>query len=450
MSERRTYYFVSLGCAKNTVDSESMGILLDEAGYDSVGAPDEADLLVVNTCGFIQPARDETIEVLSDLSQKKRSNQRLVAAGCYAQLYPDELSCAVPGLDGLIGTRRWMDIVQVADRVEQRSPASARSERPICHLPETPVVGQDVLGLPRTAIQGTSAYLKLADGCRRSCAFCAIPLIKGTAVSRSPESILADAKWLAEIGIQEIILIAQDTTGYGEDLGMKDGLADLLEELVEVAPEVPWIRIMYGFPGPKVERLAQVMAAHQPPLLPYLDLPLQHAHPDVLHRMRRPADVGAMRGLIRSLRALIPDLAIRTTFISGFPGETDEEFAALVDFVEGMAFDRVGVFTYSHEAGTPGANLADDVPQSVKEARRDRLMEIQQAISLAKNQSLVGRMLDVLIEGQGDGISVGRTYRDAPEIDCLVLVQAELPVGQIIPVRITEAMEYDLVGEPAG
>ena len=450
MSEQRTYYIVSLGCPKNTVDSESMGILLDEAGYQSVGAPDEADLLIVNTCGFIQPARDEAIEVLSDLSRKKRSNQRLIAAGCYAQLYPDELSRAVPGLDGLFGTRRWMDIVQVSDHVEHRSPAPARSEKPICHLPETPVVGQDVPGLPRTAIQGTSAYLKLADGCRRSCAFCAIPLIKGTAVSRTPESILADAQWLAEIGTQEIILIAQDTTGYGEDLGMKDGLADLLEKLVEVVPEVPWIRIMYGFPGPKVERLAQVMAAHHPPILPYLDIPLQHAHPDTLRRMRRPADVGATRGMIRSLRALMPDIAIRTTFITGFPGETDDEFAALVDFVEGMAFDRVGVFTYYREAGTPGADLDDDVPQSVKEARRDRLMDIQQAISLAKNQSFVGHTLDVLIEGQGDGISVGRTYRDAPEIDCLVLVQAELPVGQIIPVRITEAVEYDLIGEPAG
>jgi len=450
MKERRRYHVVSLGCPKNTVDSESMGILLDESGYQSVDAPDDADLLIVNTCGFIQPARDEALEVLSDLSQKKRPGQRLIAAGCYAQLYPDELSCAVPGLDGLIGTRRWMDIVSLADRLARQAPSSARSRPPICHLPQTLITGQDVPGLPRVAIQGMGAYLKLADGCRRSCAFCAIPLIKGTAVSRTPESILADAQWLAELGMQEIILIAQDTTGYGEDLGIKDGLADLLEQLVEVVPEVPWIRIMYGFPGPKVEHLAQVMAAHRPPILPYLDIPLQHAHPDVLRRMRRPADVGAMRAMIRSLRALMPDIAIRTTFITGFPGETEEEFAALVDFVAGMAFDRVGVFTYYHEAGTPGAGLDDDVPQPIKEARRDHLMEIQQAISLAKNQSFVGHTLDVLIEGQGDGISVGRTYRDAPEIDCLVLVQSELPVGRIIPVRITEALEYDLIGEPVG
>jgi len=448
MNESRRYYLVSLGCPKNTVDSEGMGFLLKDAGYRPVAVPDAADLLIVNTCGFIQPAREEALGVLRDLSRDKRPYQRLVAAGCYAQLYPQELIREVPGLDGVIGTRRWMDIVQLVSRLESRTPEEAPGRQPICHLPETPVVGQDVLGLPRVAIQGASAYLKLADGCRRSCAFCAIPLIKGTAVSRPTEAILDDARWLAELGIQEIVLIAQDTTGYGEDLGMKGGLSDLLEQLVVAVPQVPWIRLMYGFPGPKVERLAQTMAAHQPQILPYLDIPLQHAHPDVLRRMRRPADVAGMRRMIRSLRVLMPDIAIRTTFITGFPGETESEFQTLVDFVETMAFDRVGVFTYYHQAGTPGAELDDDVPQVVKEERRDRLMEVQQAISLAKNRSFIGRTLGVLIEGQGDGISVGRSYRDAPEIDCLVLVQADLPVGRIVPVRITDAIEYDLVGLP--
>ena len=300
--------------------------------------------------------------------------------------------------------------------------------------------------MPRVAVQGASAYLKLADGCRRSCAFCAIPLIKGPSVSRPPEAILADAVHLAERGMREIILIAQDTTDYGHDLGMREGLADLLERLVTAVPQVEWIRLMYAYPGRVTERLIETMARH-PQILPYLDIPLQHAHPRVLRRMRRPADVGGIRRTIEHLRAAMPEIAIRTTFIVGYPGETGAEFRALLNFVAEVEFDHVGVFAYSPEEGTAAARLEDDVPPEVKEERRERLMAVQQHISLAKNQALVGRTLAVLVEGQGEGLSVGRSYRDAPEIDGLVLVQAELPVGQIIPVRITAALEYDLVGE---
>jgi ribosomal protein S12 methylthiotransferase len=309
-------------------------------------------------------------------------------------------------------------------------------------------VVQDVADIPRVAVQGTSAYLKLADGCRRSCAFCAIPLIKGPGVSRPPEAIVNDAQWLAEHGVQEIVLIAQDTTDYGHDLGLPGGLAELMEQIVTAAPEVPWIRLMYAYPGrmDAMERLIETMARH-PQILPYIDIPLQHAHPDVLQRMRRPADVEKVRRILAQLRATMPDVAIRTTFLVGFPGETGAEFRALLNFVAEMAFDRVGVFTYSHEERTPAAKLADDVPPEVKEERRERLMAVQQPLSLEKNEAWVGRTLDVLIEGWGDGVSVGRSYRDAPEIDGLVLVQAELPVGQIVPVRITAALEYDLVGE---
>jgi ribosomal protein S12 methylthiotransferase len=298
-------------------------------------------------------------------------------------------------------------------------------------------------------VQGASAYLKLADGCHRSCAFCAIPLIKGTAVSRPPEEILADAVWLSERGVQEICLIAQDTTSYGRELGTGFGLAELLEGLVEAAPQVPWIRAMYAFPGPGLGALAEMMERHVQ-ILPYLDIPLQHAHPDVLRRMRRPADVERMRTSIADLRRALPAVAIRTTFIVGFPGETEGEYEALLAFVADMEFDRVGVFSYSHEEGTPAANMVDDVPEGVKESRRERLMALQQPISLARNQVLVGTTLDVLIEGQGDGLSVGRSYRDAPEIDGLVLVQAEVPVGQIVSVRITAGLEYDLIGDLAG
>jgi ribosomal protein S12 methylthiotransferase len=459
MKEKRSFHLISLGCPKNLVDSQGLATLLGRAGYTATDIPEEADLLIVNTCGFIAPAREESVAVLQELAQTKRPGQRIVAAGCYPQRSPRELAQAVPELDGLIGTRRWMDIVSLTERLPpyHSSPPLAPEEEaqrgtrigqtPVYHVPETPTVGQDAQDVPRVAVQGASAYLKLADGCRRSCAFCAIPLIKGPTVSRPPEAILADAEWLAERGVQEIILIAQDTTDYGHDLGMRDGLAGLLEQMTVTVPHVPWIRLMYAYPGHVTDRLIETMARH-PQILPYLDIPLQHAHPDVLRRMRRPADIDGMQNTVERLRAAMPDIAIRTTFIVGYPGETEAEFQTLLDFVAELEFDRVGVFTYFHEEGTPAANLPDDVPTEAKRERRERLMEIQQPISLAKNQALVERTLDVLIEGRGEGLSVGRSYRDAPEVDGLVLVQAELPVGEIIPVHITAALEYDLYGEP--
>lgn len=434
-----------------------MATLLERAGYTSAAAAEEADLLIVNTCGFIEPAREESRTVLRELVQAKRPGQRIIAAGCYSQRCPDELAGSAPGIDGMIGTRRWMDILTLIERLDEQpadsSSAPGTSEgadrKPIYHLPKVPTVGQDASDVPRVAVQGASAYLKLADGCRRSCAFCAIPLIKGPAVSRPPEAILADARWLAKQAVREINLIAQDTTDYGYDLGLREGLAELLEQLVLAVPQVPWIRLMYAYPGRRraLERLIDTMASH-PQILPYLDIPLQHAHPDVLRRMRRPADVVGVRNIVQRLRAAMPEVAIRTTFLVGYPGETEAEFEVLLKFVTEMAFDRVGVFTYSHEEGTSAARLEDDVPPEVKEERRERLMIAQQPISLAKNQALVGRTLDVLVEGQGDGLSVGRSYRDAPEIDGLALVYAELPIGEIVPVRITSALEYDLVGEP--
>ena len=460
MSKPRRFFLISLGCPKNLVDSEGMTALLRRAGCTAVGTPEAADLLIVNTCGFISSAREESRAVLRELAQTKRPGQRLIAAGCYSQRYPRELAEAVPSIDGLVGTRRWMDIVALLGRLDgERSAAQGRVRHPVCHVPapsEPPGgAGVEVSDLPRVAVQGASAYLKLADGCRRSCAFCAIPIIKGTAVSRQPEEVLADAVWLAERGVQEIVLIAQDTTAYGHDLGVREGsarsntggLPGLLKRLVEEVPQVPWIRLMYAYPGPVVDRLAETMARH-PQILPYLDIPLQHAHPDVLRRMRRPANVDRVRRTVALLRGAVPEITIRTTFLVGYPGETEAEFQALLDFVTEMAFDRVGVFSYSREAGTPAARLVDDVPPEVKKERRERLMALQQPISLAKNQALVGQTLDVLIEGQGDGLSVGRSYRDAPEIDGLVLVQAELPVDRILRARVTAALEYDLVGEP--
>ena len=464
MNEKRSFCLISLGCPKNLVDSVGLMTLLQRAGYVDVSIPEEADWIIVNTCGFIASAREESLEVLRELTHARRPGQRIIAAGCYSQRCPEELAEAAPGLDALIGTRSWMDIVDFVERLRTSSSLSRQEKGegekkwPVCHLPETSIVGE-APGVPRVAVQGASAYLKLSDGCRRSCAFCAIPLIKGRAVSRSPDAILADARLLVEQGVREIILIAQDTTSYGRDIGMRDGLAKLLEQLVAATPNQVWIRLMYAYPGSQglTERLIETMARHSQ-ILPYLDLPLQHAHPDVLRRMRRPPDVERVHCTLERLRTAMPDIAIRTTFLVGFPGETEMEFQSLLDFVAEMRFDRMGVFTYSHEKGTPAAALEDDVPLKVKEERRARLMEAQQPISLAKNEALVGRTLDVLIEGRGDGLSVGRSYRDAPEIDGLVMVQddeescsaeEQSPVGEILPVRITAALEYDLVGSPA-
>ena len=435
------FYLLSLGCAKNTVDSEGMAQLLSQEGYSGVVDASKADVLVVNTCGFIGPAREESLDALRELVENKRPGQTLVAAGCLSQFWGARLADEVPGLDGIIGTRRWMDIVGLVTRLRERN-----RRQPLYHLPDQALtVGKDEKGILRAAIQGASAYLKIADGCRRPCSFCSIPLIKGTAVSRSPERILSEVRTLGDAGIRELIIIAQDTTDYGHDLGIKDGLAWLLKQIVDTAPDIDWVRLMYAYPGYVTPRLMETMARHDQ-ILSYLDIPLQHAHPATLRRMRRPANVDWVRRTLGALRRSQPGIAIRTTFIVGYPGETEEEFQTLLNFVEEMQFDRVGTFTYSFEPGTPSSDLPDAVPEEVKTERRDRLMTVQQRISLLRNQGLVGKTLDVLVEGQGDGLSVGRTYRDAPEIDGMVLIDGDVPLNEIVPVRITGALEYDLTG----
>jgi ribosomal protein S12 methylthiotransferase len=438
--DNKSFYLLSLGCSKNTVDSESMAHLLHGGGYKGVSNPAHASVLIVNTCGFIGPAKEESVNALRELADVKRPGQMLIAAGCLSQRYGMELTKQVPGIDGIIGTRRWMDIVDLVQNLRARP-----YPEPLYHLPEAAVVGSDEKGAMRTAIQGASAYLKIADGCRRPCAFCAIPLIKGTAVSRSIETIAAEAQRLEAQGIKELILIAQDTTDYGHDLGQREGLSSLLERLAEAAPGIPWIRIMYAFPGYVTDRQVETMA-RLPQVLHYLDMPLQHGHPMTLRRMRRPANIDWVHNTIGKMRTAMPDLAIRSTFIVGYPGETEEEFQTLLDFVEELKFDRVGAFTFSFEPGTTSEPLGDPVSAEVKEERRNRLMELQQKISLQKNQSFIGKTLNVLVEGNGDGMSLGRSYRDAPEIDGMVIVEGELPMGEIVPVRINGAMAYDLTG----
>jgi len=448
MSTQQSFHLVSLGCAKNAVDSESMAQLLVGDGYSASADPGQANILIVNTCGFIGPAREESYQVLGELAAQKRNDQWLIAAGCLSQRYGAEVVQRIPGVDALLGTRRWMDILDLVDKLRRRT-----HPEPLYHLPENAAtVGRDEGSVLRVAQQGPSAYLKIADGCRRPCAFCAIPLIKGTLVSRPQTAILAEARALQAAGVREIILIAQDSTDYGHELGAHEGLSSLLEGLVKEVPDVDWIRILYNFPGSVSDRQIEVMATHKQ-LIPYLDMPLQHAHPAMLKRMRRPANMEWVQRTIAKMRAALPRLAMRSTFIVGYPGETEAEFQTLLDFIEEIRFDRLGVFTFSFEQGTTSEPLGDPIPQEVKDERKDRLMQLQQRISLENNQALVGQTLDVLIEGHGEvegtkePIAVGRSYRDAPEIDGLVFVEGKPPIGELVPVHITGAMPYDLSGE---
>ena len=445
------YYMISLGCPKNAVDAEGIGVLLETAGHQPVFQPEEADVLLVNTCGFIESARDESIHVLGDLAAGKRTGQRLLAVGCFAQRDGALLTEQVPGIDGVLGTRRWAEILSLVDHIDRQR----AKETPVTMVGDPSIT--PLQEVHRVAVQGSSAYLKIADGCSAACAYCAIPLIKGPLRSRPAADILGDARYLAQREVQEIILIAQDTTAYGQDRGEGDALPELLNALVDAVPQVPWIRLMYAYPQHITPRLIATMARHRQ-ICHYLDLPLQHAHPDTLRRMRRPHAVDGVRRLIDDLRQAIPDIALRTSLIVGFPGETEAEFRALEAFVDEIRFDKVGVFTFSPEKGTPAYGMDNPVSEAVQESRYQALMERQQAISLAQNEAQVGRTLDVLVEGQGEveyegeeeaaPISVGRSYRDAPEIDGLVLIEGTIEPGHIARVEITGAIEYDLIGVP--
>jgi ribosomal protein S12 methylthiotransferase len=443
-TKRPSFYLLTLGCPKNLVDSEGMSELLMDGGYRAVEDPTHADVLIVNTCGFLEAAKAESVAALQDLAGIKRPGQALVAAGCMAQRFGSDLVREVPDLDGLIGTRSWPDIMPFLARLRDRP-----RQEPIYHLPETGDTPLETVALSRTT-QGprASAYLKISDGCSAPCSFCTIPGIKGPGRSRPKEMILREARSLVAGGVQELILIAQDTTAYGRDRGEHDGLPTLIQDVLGAAPRLSWLRLMYAYPGHVSQRLIDVMASH-PQVCHYLDMPLQHGHPDTLRRMRRPHNVDKLSRWIDSFRTAMPDAALRTTFIVGYPGETEAEFQGLLDFMHAVQFDRVGVFTYSREPGTPAHDLPDQIAAEVKQERYQRAMELQQAISLAKNQSQIGRRLDALVDGAGDGLSIARSYRDAPEIDGFVVIEEELPVGELLPVLVTGALEYDLMAVPA-
>lgn len=434
------FYIESLGCAKNSVDSRSMAELLVLSGMKETNDPGQAEVIIVNTCGFIQPARQESLEVLNEFSSSKRKGQVLIASGCLSEREKGQLLGEVSGLDAALGTRRWADIARVVKKIREK-PAG-----PYLYFPETERIVDDEQGIPRAAVQGASAYLKIADGCDRGCAFCAIPAIKGPMVSRSVDQVIHDAIYLQDLGVKEIILIAQDSTAYGRDLGLQDGLPMLLKELVREVPDVPWLRIMYTFPGSISDDLIGVMAQNSQ-ILPYLDLPLQHAHPDMLKRMKRPADLEWIRQTIGRMRISIPSIALRTTFIVGYPGETDEEFNFLLEFLQEMRFDHVGIFPYYHEEGTSAYQTVETVPDELKQERIQQLAAVQEQISLEINQSFIGKPMDVIIEGNGDGISAGRSYRDAPEIDGMVLFKEIIEPGNMVRAQITSALVHDLIAK---
>lgn len=431
------FYIETLGCPKNRVDSEMMSSLLEKAGHTSVASARRAQVILVNTCGFIEPAREETLAALRELASHKRPGQWLVAAGCLAQRAGPALLSQAPEIDALLGTRNWADVAGLFDAI------AAGAARPLLWLRTD---GNLVASAARKGALGPSAYLKIADGCDAACAFCAIPLIKGPQRSKPPEEVLSEARELAAQGVREAVLIAQNTTAYGCDLGLRDGLAELLRSIAAEAPQIAWLRVLYAYPQHVTPRLIETLAS-LPAVCHYLDVPLQHAHPDVLRRMRRPHDVDQALHLVADLRAAMPDVALRSTFIVGFPGETEAEFEELLAFLEAVRFDKMGVFGYSLEEGTPAAELPDRVPEEIIADRHRRAMETQQRISLERNQEQVGRELDILVEGVGEGLTVGRTYRDAPEIDGMVLMAGELAVGEFVRGRIVGAQEYDLIAE---
>jgi ribosomal protein S12 methylthiotransferase len=454
------YHIVTLGCPKNVVDSEGMDGLLSMQGHQAVASADEADVVIVNTCSFIAAARSETLSVLKELASRKQPHQRLIAAGCMAQSHPQEIT-AVQGVDATIGTQQWTQINALVSQLDQPVIPLTLGQTAVT----IPLIPTSSNGRPTsyadwrtTQIRRTrhtpSAYLKISDGCNLRCAFCTIPSFKGDMRSKPVGAVLAEAQELVAQGTREIILVAQHLTDYGRDLGLKDGLAMLLDELCQVLPTDIWIRLMYAYPHGISERLITTMATHKQ-ICHYLDMPLQHAHPATLRRMRRPPDTDRTLKLIAELRAAMPDIALRSTFIVGYPGETTAEFNALLEFLQTAQLDRVGAFRYSREPGTPAAELPDQVRPQVIERRWHELMRLQQQISFARNQRWIGRTLTVLIEGNGsadDGsqLSVGRSFRDAPEIDGQVFVWGHFPIGQIITVRITQAAEYDLWGEAVG
>jgi ribosomal protein S12 methylthiotransferase len=430
---------ISLGCAKNLVDGEVMLGHLERSGVQVTADATEADVVVVNTCGFIDDAKRESIESILEVAGAKGRGEvsRLVVAGCMAQAYAAQMADEIPEIDAFVGLDELEDVVAAARGALQG------------HMPDqTGALSLYDHNNPRILSTSGFAYLKVAEGCNNPCTFCHIPAMRGRFRSRTPDDIVAEARALEARGIKEVVLIAQDTTRYGEDLGRGHGLRPLVERLLDET-ELPWIRFMYAYPATLDEGLFDLMAAEDR-FVSYLDIPLQHANRSVLKAMKRGGDAKSYLAMIERARSVVPDIALRTTLIVGFPGEGEAEFAELEGFVDAVRFDHLGVFTYSWQEENPGAELGDPVPKEVKAARLARLMERQQSISAERNAALVGRTLPALVTGplaEMEILTEARLQRQAPEIDGRLLINdGSAPPGSLVTVEITESHPYDVVG----
>lgn len=434
--------FVSLGCDKNLVDSEVMLGLLRDRHHDITNDEAEAEVIVVNTCSFIHDAREESIQTILEMAELKKSGQcrLLIVTGCLAEKYKDEILEELPEVDAVVGTTAYDRICDVIDRSldgERVQSFESIDRLPLVNTRRVLTTG------------GYSSYLKIGEGCDKHCTYCIIPKLRGNYRSVPLENVLKDARQLAESGVTEINIVAQETTTWGKDIYGEKRLPLLLKELCKVEG-IRWIRLLYCYPEEITDELIQVIK-EEPKICHYLDMPIQHSSDAILKRMGRRTSRQELEDIIGKLRREIPDIALRTTLITGFPGETEEDHENLKSFVETMGFDRLGVFTYSPEEGTPAERMPDQVPEEVKEERRDELMLLQQQISAEKTEQMVGKTLDVLVEGRipEEGIYVGRTYRDAPEVDGYIFIHAEEEIisGDFVTVKVTGADEYDLTGD---
>lgn len=451
--------FVSLGCDKNLVDSEKMLGLLNEAGYRVAQEESEADAIVVNTCCFIHDAKEESVETILEMAEWKKKGRlkALIVTGCMAQRYQDEIQQEIPEVDAVIGTTGYTEIVPILDEILAEAEASQKEaavEEPkeksfVNCCPSIDLLPASLADKRVVTTGGYTAYLKIAEGCNKRCTYCIIPYIRGHYRSFPMEDLLEEARKLAEGGVKELILIAQETTVYGMDCYGRKALPELLTKLCEIEG-IEWIRILYCYPEEITDELIAVMKKEKK-ICHYLDIPIQHSEDTILKRMGRRTNRAELVSLVEKLRKEIPDIVLRTTLITGFPGETEEEFKNMVDFVDSMEFDRLGVFPYSAEEGTKASEMDGQITEEVKESRRDEIMALQQEISADKAASRIDDEMSVLIEGYlyEDDIYIGRTYMDAPKVDGNVFVRAEeeLISGDIVPVRITGANEYDLMGD---
>ena len=435
--------FVSLGCDKNLVDSEHMSGLLSKAGYEFTDDETQADIIIINSCCFIKDAKEESIETIFEMARYKEEGQckALVLAGCLAQRYHEEIKTEIPEVDICIGTTAIDSIVSALDDYFKE------------HKKKEYLKDVDFLAAanaPRNlSTMGSYAYLKIAEGCDKHCTYCIIPKVRGNYRSVKMEYLIDEAKKLAEQGVKELILVAQETTMYGKDIYGEKSLPKLLDELSKI-DELKWIRILYCYPEEITDELIDAIKRN-PKVCNYLDMPIQHGADDVLRRMGRWTNREQIENTVSKLRKEIPDIVLRTTLITGFPGETEEDFEQLKEFVEKMQFDRLGVFTYSREEDTPAAEMDEQIEEEIKASRRDEIMQIQQDIAFDKSNSRVGEIYEVMIEGKlpDEGVYIARTYMDAPDVDGYVFIQSDynLDSGDFVKVEITRSDEYDLIGE---